>query len=136
MARARKSRYKPKAFESTGISGDTSANLYDSMLTNPSFIRLKPRQKLLYLYAKNQYYGKRKPGRDFPDIPALQGEDLFYLNFSLVRRYGLYTANGQHEFYSDIKILCDTGFMECVSSGRATKQKSVYRFSDRWWKPN
>ena len=128
----RKQKYKPKAFESTGISADTSANLYNSMLTHPAFIALKTRQKILYVYCKAQYYGKRKPGQDFPAGEAVQSEECFYMNLSLAVSYGLYTRNGNKEFYADMKALCDAGFLEMVTNGRATQSRSIYRFSDKW----
>lgn len=56
----------------------------------------------------------------------------FYLNWGLIKRYGIYSKNGQHEFYDDMKELTRCGFIELVSSGAATKRKSIYRFSDKW----
>ena len=131
MGRNRK-KYKPKSFESTGLSSDTSANIFNSMLIHPAFMALKTRQKLLYIYCKNQYYGKRKPKADFPDIESLQSDECFYMNLGLAVDYGLYTRTGRKEFYSDLKSLCEAGFIECVSSGRSTKSRSIYRFSDKW----
>lgn len=133
MARARKSKYKPKAFESTGISGDVSANLYRSMLESEAFKALTKREKLLYLYCKLQYYGAREPGRDFPDLEKLQGPDLFYMNFALAsKKYGLYATGSRREFYADMKSLCGQGFIELVASGKPTKTRSIYRFSGDW----
>lgn len=129
---SRKTKYKPKPFESIGGSSDTSANIYHSMLTHPAFMALKTRQKVLYLYCKAQYYGKRKPGKDFPDVKALQSEDCFYMNLSLAVSYGLYTRNGNKEFYADMKALCEAGFLEMVANGKNTQSRSIYRFSEKW----
>ena len=79
----RKKPYQPKSFESTGISNDTSSNIYESMLLAPAFQDLSKNQRLLYVCMKAQYYGKRKPGKDNPEIESLQGDDLFYFNFIL-----------------------------------------------------
>lgn len=129
---SRKKKYRPKSFESTGASNDTSANIYDSMLTSAAFIGLKHRQKVLYMYCKKQYYGTRKPKADYPDIEKVQSDECFYMNLSLAVKYGLYTRNGNKELYADIKALVDAGFIEVVSSGKNTKTKSIYKFSDRW----
>ena len=90
----RKKKYVPKRWESRGemymdasgsYKADTSANIYESMLTSEAFALLTDRQKMLYVCCKAQYYGKRKPERDYPDMGQLQGEELFYLtlNFAL-----------------------------------------------------
>lgn len=60
----RKGKYVPKLFESTGVSHDTSANIYGSMLESPAFKDLSKNQRLLYIYMKKQYYGTKKPGKD------------------------------------------------------------------------
>ena len=130
---ARKAKYKPKPFESTGSSKDTSANIYESMLTHPAFLALTKNQRLLYVCCKAQYYGKRKPGRDHPEIMELQAENLFYFSRHDAMKYGLTKGNSNAEFYKDMAALEQGGFIETVVSGRATKSKSVYRFSDRWW---
>lgn len=76
MSRRRK-KYVPKKWESKGEvymddsgsrKADTSANIYESMLTSKAFAFLTDRQKMLYVCCKAQYYGKRKPGRDYPDV--------------------------------------------------------------------
>ena len=137
---------KPKPFESKGekyldkagrARADTSANLYESMLTSEAFMDLKPRQRLLYVYAKAQYYGKRKPKSDFKDVLEVQSDECFYLNIGyVVDTYGLYTTNTRKEFYGDIKVLIEHGFIDDIVNGQSTKSRSIYRFSDRWknWK--
>lgn len=128
-----KTNQKKRSFECTGVKDDSFARIYNSMLTHPAFIALKTRQKVLYLYAKNQFYGTRKPGKDFKDDPRLQEDTMFYLNFGLVvNKYGLYSRNGQHEFYSDVQALIDAGFIERVANGKSTKSRSIYKFSSNW----
>lgn len=143
---ARKRKWTAKPFESQGqrfqdaftdtIRTDTSANIYESMLLSPAFMDLSNRQKLLYLYCKAQYYGHRKPEQDFPDIDTVKGDDCFYLNLGAVVKYGLYTRCMSGKFYDDMRTLEAHGFITIVSSGKATKSKSVYRFSADWktWK--
>ena len=132
MAKRAKRSYKPKTFESTGISNDTSANIYESMLKSPAFMDLTKNQRLLYIDMKKQYYGKRKPGKDFPDIEQLQGDDLFYFNLGLAVEYGLYTRSNHKAFYADIKAIEQHGFITTVSNGKNTKSRSIYRYSGSW----
>lgn len=133
---ARKKPYKPKRFESTGVSNDTSANIYESMLLSPAFLDLNSRTRTLYLYMKAQYYGKRKPGKDFPDVEQVQSGECFYFNMAVAVKYNLYSVNNHTQFYKDIKILENHGFIKTISNGKATRSKSIYRFSDEWqeWK--
>lgn len=133
----RKYHYKPQIFESAGVPNDTSANIYESMLTSPAFQHLTKNQRLLYVYMKAQYYGKRKPSQDFPEMSHLQGRDLFYFNRSIaVNKYGLYSDNNRKSFYDDIKAVEQHGFIKTISNGRATRRKSIYQFSGDWrnWK--
>lgn len=106
----RKKQYIPKSFESTGEPRDTSANIYESMLCSAAYQDLTKNQRLLYVYMKAQYYGKRKPGRDNLDIESLQGDDLFYFNPALAVKYGLYASGSRWQFYADIKAVEDHGF--------------------------
>ena len=101
----RRKPYIPRSFESTGEARDTSANIYESMLKSVAYQDLTKNQRLLYVYMKAQYYGKRKPGRDFPDVERLQGDDLFYFNLALAEEYGLYTRKNRGAFYDDIKAI-------------------------------
>ena len=129
----RKRKYKPKPFESTGQSNDTSANIYESMLLSPAFKDLTKNQRLLYVYMKAQYYGKRKPGRDFTDIEALQDDKLFYFNFALAKKYGLYSSDGSKgRFYDDITALEDHGFITTLVNGKSNHRRSIYRYSTDW----
>ena len=130
----RKTPYKPKTFESSGEARDTSANIYESMLQSKAFMSLTKNQRLLYIYMKAQYYGKRKPGRDYPEVEQFQGDDLFYFNQSLAVKYGLYTRGNHKSFYDDIKALENHGFIKTVSNGKMTKSKSIYKFVGEWHK--
>lgn len=131
-----KSKYKPKDFESTGERSDTCAQIFESMLNSPAWRDLKPRQQLLYVYVKAQFYGKRKPKHDYPDNPAFQSDECFYMNLGAAVKYDLYKRSGNKEFYKDMRELCEHGFIKCVSNGRYTKKKSIYRYSADWkgWK--
>ena len=140
----RKTPYQPKSYESCGYvksngrkRADTSANLYESMLVSPAFLDLSPRQRCLYLACKAQCYGKRKPSKDFPQIDSLKDDTMFYLNWSAVAKYGLYTSTMHATFYRDMKVLCEHGFIRQVSSGKLRHEKSIYQYSANWqtWTP-
>ena len=129
----RKKNYHPKRFESTGENGDPFLMIFESMLVSQAFLDLTKNHRLLYVYLKAQFYGKRKPENDIPDIDGIKGNDVFYFNRELaVRRYKLYTDGNRSSFYADIKELEKHGFIITVSNGRATKSKSIYKFSDKW----
>ena len=127
----RKKAYQKKAFESTGVSSDTSANIYMSMLMSHAWRELTANQQRLYLYCKAQYYGeKRKPTTD--EYP--QGNDqFFFMNQSKwCSLYGLYKENNRAAFYRDMEALIKNGFVTCIQSGKTTRTKSIYAFSSKW----
>jgi hypothetical protein len=124
MAR-RKTHYQKKAFESSGASSDTSANLYMSMLTSSAWRDLSAKQQVLYTYCKAQYYGeKMKPKQD---------SECFTMNQSKwCGLYGLYEKGNAKGFYRDMEALIEHGFITCVECGAVTRTKSIYRFSSKW----
>lgn len=143
MARVRKKKWTGRPFESVGehytdshgnSRPDVSARIFESMLVSPAFRSLTARQKVLYLYCKAQHYGKKKPSKDYDaeQYPQTQQDICFYFNLALAVEYGLYAKTSRNEFYSDIKRLREVGLIETVISGKATKTKSVYRFSSKW----
>ena len=121
----RKPKYIKKPFESNCSSSDVSANIYESMMTHPAYIDLSANQKVLYEYCKLQYYAeKRKPNNDPEQFTMNQNKWCF--------KYRLYTKNNAKGFYRDMEALIDHGFIDCVESGRATRTKSIYKFSSAW----
>ena len=123
----KKPQYNKKPFESTGVSSDTSANIYMSMLLSEAWKGLSAKQQVLYVYCKAQYYAEKKK----PD-----GNELcFTMSKSKVRDlYGIYSGGNMAAFYRDIAALIDHGFIRCVDCGAFTRTKSIYRFSDSWQK--
>ena len=131
----KKDTYKPRSFESAGGENgktDTHVAIYRSMLFHPAYTSLKPRQRELYNYCKEKLYGHRKPQSDFPDVPELQGDKLFYFSLSDAVETGLYKPSMRREFYGDMQILEDHGLIRKVVSGKPTKRKSIYEYSNKW----
>lgn len=145
---SRKKKYRPKNFESLkngesfeGSQGkntpDVFSRIYQSMLESDAFMDLTHKQQVLYLFCKLQFYGKRKPERDYPEYPELKGEDKFYFNWALVSdKYRLYPKSSNKNFSVDMHELIDHGFIELIACGKATRTKNIYKYSDRWksWK--
>lgn len=140
---ARKKAYEPQLFESRNRGrkfinqrgkeqADTSANIYESMLQSKAFKSLKPRQQVLYLYCKAQYYGKKKPRKDFEKQGVYQSDTYFYFNWQLAIDYELYTEKSWASLYHDMAALEKNGFIEKVKSGKEHKEKTIYKFSDKW----
>ena len=139
MGRSKKPTYKPKGFESKGEhfinqrgknQADTSANIYESRLQSPAFKSLTSKQKVLYLYCKGQYYGKRKPRKDYEKQGLYQEDTYFYFNWQLALDYDLYTTHSR--LYKDLNALIKNGFIEKSKSGQGHKEQNVYKFSDKW----
>ena len=125
MSRAKKRTYQKKTFESTGVSSDTSSNIYMSMLMSSAWMSLSAQQKVLYLYCKSQYYAEKdKPKRN---------SEFFTMNQSKwCSLYGLYKKNNASAFYRDMQALIECGFIRCVECGSTTRTKSIYTYSSMW----
>lgn len=128
MGRTKKRQYEKKAFESVGGASDVSANVYESMLTSTAWVDLSAQQKALYLCCKAQYYAERKKPIDGDAISFTMARHKW------MEHYRLYKEGNQAAFYRDMQALLDHGFVELVSSGKATREKSIYRFSSMWRK--
>ncbi len=145
MSRTKKKQYSPKPFEAlghpfNGIHGkkqpDTFVQVYESMLMSDAFKDLNSTQKYLYVICKAQYYGKRKPSKDYPGVEELQRDDLFYLSWNDVKKYELFTGTCNKNFQRYMKVLRNHGFIELVVSGKPHRKKNIYKYSDKWksWK--
>lgn len=121
----RKRPYQKKAFESTGASNDTSANIYMSMLLSDAWRALTAQQQRLYLYCKAQFYAeKKKPGND--SLCFTMNQSKWY------GLYNIYEKSNAKGFYRDMTALIEKGFIICVECGAITRTKSIYRFSSMW----
>lgn len=122
----RKKRFVPKPFESTGVKGDTSANIYMSMLTHPAFLDLKPRAQILYVYCKAQLYAEKRK-------TIVDGRECFTMNQAKWHGlYGLYSLGNRRAYYEDMSSLIDHGFIDCLHCGAISRTKNLFCFSDRW----
>lgn len=128
----KKQQYQKKSFESDLSSNDTSANIYMSMLLSPAWQDLSSKQKELYLCCKAQYYGQSgKRAVDNTD------NTKFYLNKALwCGVYKVYSNSNQNSFYKDIGVLIEHGFIKRLESGKITRTKNRYQYSNKWidWK--
>lgn len=116
---------------------DTFARITDSLMRSEAFQSLSDRQKVLYIAMRQQFMGRRKPARDFdegsPEWEKVKGDDCFYYPLHTAKEYSPQLRSGNHaRLYNDIRVLIEHGLIECVSSGKATRENSVYRFSSKW----
>lgn len=123
---AKRKKYQKKLFESTGETYDVSANIYLSMIKSEAWLSLTKNQRLLYVYLKVQYYSqKRKPNKE--------NKEMFYFNQTKwLNEYQLYSEGNKKSFYNDMEQLIIKGFIDCVSSGKTTREKNIYQYSSRW----
>lgn len=119
---------------------DTTAQIMYSMVISEAFLDLTARQRMLYVYAKMQFFGARsRPCNDFKEVPEFQdyqGKKYFYLNRKLMSDvYGLYGKESR-KLYDDIDALIQHGFLKRYSQGGSIRNgnhmRSIYYFSDEW----
>lgn len=139
----------PKSFESDvrilpktkkkSCPKDVSANIYLSMLMSQAWHNLTLKQKELYLYCKAQYFGESKTESEHKTNNEIE-KDVnanLQIRFTMNKSkwceiYHLYSDGGQRHFYKDIKSLVDNGFIKVVESGKTSRTKNIYEFSDKW----
>lgn len=120
---------------------DTTTMITYSMMISAAFKDLTARQRMLYIYAKSQFYGARsRPCNDFKDIETFKeynGARYFYLNHRLLSDvYSLYPKSNHRDLYADIEALINHGFIEKYSGGKSNHARAIYRYSEAWkdWK--
>lgn len=149
MSKRKVKALKPLAsYESTlkikrgsGLADDTYARITESLLISDAFKDLKPHVQMLYIFMREQEYGKRKPNRDYKECDSfydkIKSEQCIYFPWHTAKTYcNRYTQNS-NRLYQDINILIEHGFIEIILNGRSTRSNSIYKLSDKWqqWKP-
>lgn len=120
---------------------DTYARITDSLLKSEAFKSLAYHEKMLCISMRVQEYGKRKPNRDYDENSeywsSVCSDLCFYYSFATAKDYSDRYKNNSGRLYKDIDALIEHGFIEKVISGKGTREKSVYKYSDKWqhWKP-
>lgn len=131
---------------------DNTTNLTQGMLESEAFKDLTPRQRMLYIYAKSQFFNAtNRPADDFPEVEKFQahkGQMYFYLNHALLSDvFGLYPKSNTRDLYKDAAALEAHGFIKCVTPKRPSGKRNhaiengkysclIYTYSDAWhhWK--
>lgn len=134
--------YEEKHVFISAISGiqriDSMAGLTMSMLSHPAFKDLKPRQRLLYLYAKSQYQGMADREDFNKTYQEYAGKkEYIYLNHKLlIDVFEMYTKHTAREMYKDIKVLVEHGFLVPVCKEK--NQRTIYKLIGEWqsWTPH
>ena len=125
----KKKKHIPKSFESTGISSDISANIYESMAESPAWQDLTKGQQLLYVYCKLQYYGEKS----YQLKEKEANPEVFTMNrYKWCNKYKIYTISNSGQFYKDMEALISHGFIKCVLIGAKARVKNIYAYSDKW----
>lgn len=127
---------------------ETTTQIMYSMLISPAFKDLTTRQRMLYIYAKSQFFGavsrpsddfKGEDGKPLEKFRRYEGKECFYLNHKLMSEvFELYPKTNHRDLYFDIEALVQRGFIERVT-GVERKQttetnhmRNIYKYSERW----
>ena len=117
---------------------DTTTNICKSMLLSDAFKDLTARQRMLYVYAKSQYYGAvNRPSSEYKELEKYKadgGKKYFFLNHHLITEvFALYPKSNKRDFYNDINILINHGFIEeDTQHVRGRIARKIYYYSDKW----
>lgn len=127
---------------------DFTTQIMYTMLISPPFKDLTARQRMLYVYAKSQFFAAvSRPSIDFRDeegkpleiFQKYQGKECFYLNHKLMSEvFGLYPETNHRDLYFDIEALVQRGFIERVTGYGRNKitetnhMRNIYKYSEKW----
>lgn len=103
------------------------------MADSEAYRSLSGKQKSLYFLCMKQLSGNTIPRRKFPYIDAFCRDDTFFMTFKTVVDNRLYKRGSQSTFRRDMKVLIDSGFIECISNGRKQYKMNVYQMSSKWY---
>ena len=122
------------ASDMPGTSGhDLFIPKYISMRHSIAFKALTGNQRELYEFCREQEYrNDNTPGKIYPDWKECQLNTAFFMNWGLVQEIALYKT--KYTFYKDLQRLIELGFIDCLYNGQSSRNKSIYRYSDRWRK--
>jgi hypothetical protein len=93
----------------------------DSMIDSDAWKSLEPSQMGLYLLIKRKFT-KNKTGDD-----NRQNVSFPFSEYKKIRTY-----SNQRTFWRDLDALIEHGFIEVVSSGKPTREPTIYGFSELW----
>lgn len=119
---------------------DSMVGITMCMLSHPAFQDLKPRIRMLYIYAKAQYNGmvdREQFNKDYKDTNMAGHKEYIYLNDKLLTEvFKVYGKGSRGLMYSDIAILVEHGFLEPII--REKNQRTIYKLSSEWlnWQPH
>lgn len=129
---SRRKKQPPKSYQRRSNGSSHFIQLFDDLLDSKAFHSLSARQKILYVYCLRESHGTAM--RDNAPEGGQGDERLFYMNRGLrVKVHELYSESDTRGFERDMGALVSVGLVDCVSSGYAAREKSVYRLSARWW---
>lgn len=127
----RRKKQPPKPYQRRPHGSSHFMQLYDDLLDSKAYHALSARQKVLYLYCVRESHGQAM--RDNAPEGGMGDERLFYMNRALrVEVHELYAKSDTRGFERDMAALVSVGLVDCVTSGYAAREKSVYRLSSRW----
>lgn len=112
---------------------DSMVGITMCMLSHPAFKDLKPRHRLLYVYAKSQYYcmvDREEFNKNYPQYVGQK--EYIYLNQKLLSDvFKMYARGSKTEMYHDIAVLVEHGFIQPIK--RENNQRTIYKLISEWW---
>lgn len=128
---AKRRLYKPlKNWQTDSSRGKRQSfcKIYTNLLTSPAWLDLTNAQRVLYIACRDRemYPHPQETGTAADDR-------LFYMNRALyVNQYRLYANSNLRGFFRDMKALISHGFISVYRSGKNTRTKNIYAYSDKW----
>lgn len=85
------------------------------MLLSQAWRKMTANQQRLYVLGRFRCFNADHPRKDFPDLPMMQNNDVFYLSFPEAVKMGFYTKGNKKRFYEDMQQIEKLGFWKKIT---------------------
>lgn len=108
------------------------------MLLSQAWRKMTANQQRLYVFGRFRCFDADHPRKDFPDLPMMQKNDVFYLSFPEAVKMGFYTKGNKKRFYEDMHQIEKLGFWKKItlvpntSNGGEYFPRAVYKMTADW----
>ena len=101
----------------------------DDMMDSEAWQALNRSQRCLYLEMKYKFRANWGGSKSNRKSISDNSRDISFTHADALKIY-----SDMRTFRTDIDKLIDCGFVDCISSGKITKECNIYGFTERWKK--
>lgn len=111
--------------------------LTKQMLFSQAWRKMTANQQRLYELGRCRCFDADHLRKDFPDLPIMQKNDVFYLSFQEAIKRGFYTKGNKKRFYEDMRQIEKLGFWKKITLSPTCSNgehfpRAIYKMTIDW----